>query len=77
VPHLVGKLAALAQALITLGSPSAQPAHLKVPEQPLSNLSSTHLTNEGRCWLSARIMLFLSSFDDYSLKPKEALKDLK
>jgi hypothetical protein len=55
-------MAASTQALITLSSPTAQPAYLSY----LSNPSSTHLTNEAICWLGGRIMLFLSSFEDYS-----------
>ena len=42
-----------AQALLTLSSPLAQPAHLSC----LSNLSSIYLTNKARCWLMARIIL--------------------
>ena len=46
-------IAASTQALITLGSPSAQLAHLSC----LSNLSSTHVTNEARYWLEAHYVL--------------------
>jgi hypothetical protein len=53
---LVISMAPSTQALITLGLPSVQPAHL----------SSTYLTNKARYQLRGRILLFWLSFDDYS-----------
>jgi hypothetical protein len=64
-------MAASTQALITLGSASS-------PEQSLSNLSnlsSTHLTNEAKSWLRARLILFCQVLTIIPQEPKETPKD--